>query len=270
MNRLEYGFSWYLDIVSPDWEALISDNYEFVMPLTIKKKYKLPYIVQPPFAQQLGIFSSYPITNDIVKNFIDKIPYFSYEINTNHKLFRDGGLELPNYVILLNKTYHEFREIYSKNTVRNIEKAKKNELKIINDLSTDDFIELCYSGEKKYSETTINLLKNIIYNGLEHNSIKLCGIKNKSEQLISGACFLVSPNRMIYLLPVSTPEGKKCSSMFLQVDQIIQDYSMSNMILDFEGSKIDGVARFYKGFGAIDKPYYTLKKFRPTFLVGKI
>ena len=53
-NGLIYAKSWYLDIVSPNWEALVSDDYNFVFPIPIKRKYKLPYIVQPPLAQQIG------------------------------------------------------------------------------------------------------------------------------------------------------------------------------------------------------------------------
>ena len=32
-----------------------------------------------------------------------------------------------------------------------------------------------------------------------------------------------------------------------------------NRIFDFEGSNIEGVARFYKGFGAVKKIYSTIK-----------
>jgi len=38
-NGLAYALSWYLDIVSPNWDALIFGDYEMVMPLIHKKKY---------------------------------------------------------------------------------------------------------------------------------------------------------------------------------------------------------------------------------------
>ena len=33
-NGSVYAWSWYLDIVHPNWEALIENDYERVMPLT--------------------------------------------------------------------------------------------------------------------------------------------------------------------------------------------------------------------------------------------
>ena len=57
--------------------------------------------------------------------------------------------------------------------------------------------------------------------------------------------------------------------MFLLIDHIIRQEAGKNTILDFEGSKIEGVARFYKGFGAKNHPYFILKRMRPSFLIGK-
>ena len=37
-NSLIYAESWYLDIVSPNWEALVYNDYEYVMPLPLKRK----------------------------------------------------------------------------------------------------------------------------------------------------------------------------------------------------------------------------------------
>ena len=51
-NRLCYANSWFLNIVSPKWEALVSEDYNYLMPLPVKRKYKIPYIVQPHLAQQ--------------------------------------------------------------------------------------------------------------------------------------------------------------------------------------------------------------------------
>ncbi|MBK8472915.1 MAG: hypothetical protein IPL33_12555 [Sphingobacteriales bacterium] len=33
-NSLPYAYSWYLDIVAPHWDALVTDDYSAVMPLT--------------------------------------------------------------------------------------------------------------------------------------------------------------------------------------------------------------------------------------------
>lgn len=68
--------------------------------------------------------------------------------------------------------------------------------------------------------------------------------------------FLNQFNRLIFLSGQSSPEGFKLKSMFLLMDQIIKAHAKSKKILDFEGGSIDGVARFYKGFGAEEEIYY--------------
>ena len=40
VNGHIYARSWYLNIVSPDWDALIEGDYEAVMPLTWKRKFE--------------------------------------------------------------------------------------------------------------------------------------------------------------------------------------------------------------------------------------
>jgi hypothetical protein len=57
--------------------------------------------------------------------------------------------------------------------------------------------------------------------------------------------------------------------MFLLIDKLIQKESGKLLSLDFEGSRIEGIARFYSGFGATNHPYYILKRMRPSFLIGK-
>jgi hypothetical protein len=47
--------------------------------------------------------------------------------------------------------------------------------------------------------------------------------------------------------------------MFYLIDKIIVEYSPGNLVLDFEGSNDASLARFYKGFGAKESSYLTLK-----------
>ena len=54
--------------------------------------------------------------------------------------------------------------------------------------------------------------------------------------------------------------------MFFLVDELIQQHADSNYQLDFEGSEIEGVARFYNGFGATNNPYFYYKKYNNKLL----
>ena len=71
-NAKIYVYSWYLDIVSPNWVALIKGDYKVVFPLPAKKKLGVSYISQPLFTQQLGLFSSENSNN--VDAFLRAIP----------------------------------------------------------------------------------------------------------------------------------------------------------------------------------------------------
>jgi hypothetical protein len=268
-NQLPCAYSWYLDVVSPKWEALVTDDYEYVMPLPFKKKYKVPYLVQPVLTQQLGIFSKQKIDENIVEDFIKEIPYYSYELNFNERNFNANANECPNFVLNLNKPYEDILLHYSKNTVRNIEKAKKLNLTIVKNLSADEFDSFYYAVEKNYFTVAKTLLNKLINKGIHENAIKLYGVYSSEKKLIAALCLLHSTNRLTYLLPVSNAEGKASSAMFLLIDKLISENAEKEMSFDFEGSRIEGIARFYKGFGAKYQPYYTLKRFRPSFLIGK-
>jgi len=268
-NHLTYAFSWYLDIVSPNWEALITHDYEFVMPLPTKRRYKIPYLVQPILTQQLGIFSKSKITEDIVDEFVNQIPYFSYELNLNAANFSSKVTSLPNYLLHLQNPYQQLAKHFSKNTQRNLDKARKQNLTIQKDITIQDFIDLYQSIERNFDSIRLTLLEKILKAGTERDALHIYGIYAENKNLIAGLCILHTCNRLIYLLPVSNEEGKNASAMFLLIDYIIRKEAGKNTILDFEGSKIEGVARFYKGFGAKNHPYYMLKRLRPSFLIGK-
>jgi hypothetical protein len=60
-------------------------------------------------------------------------------------------------------------------------------------------------------------------------------------------------------LPVSNKEGKDTLAMFSIVDKIIKNYANSNFTLDFYGSTIQTIARFYESFGAEINFYSEIK-----------
>ncbi len=96
-----YALPWYLDIVSPNWEALVNEDYSIVMPLPIKRKYRLKYITQPYLCQQLGVYSTLPLGKHIFKEFYDKIPYriSRFQGNACDSLIYPENSLRPNYFL---------------------------------------------------------------------------------------------------------------------------------------------------------------------------
>ena len=100
--------------------------------------------------------------------------------------------------------------------------------------------------------------------------LSVIGIYSPDNELIKGLCILDTTNPNTYVLAVYNPEIKNSSAMFLLIDTIIRNEAGKEKVLDFEGSCIEGVARLYSGFGTKYHPYYILKKFRPSYLTGKL
>lgn len=269
-NSLAYAYSWYLDVVSPNWEALVTSDYKYVMPLPVKTKYKIPYLVQPALTQQLGVFSDTKISRETIDVFIKEIPYYSYEINLNAENYSDKASSFPNLMLELKDEYDNIRKHYSKNTIRNIEKAERLNLQIQVGIPKQKFIDLYNETKKNYHVVKTEVLEKLIEIGVENKQIEIIGVYSFENKLIAAGCFLISEKRIINLLPVSNNEGKSSSAMFLLLNALIQRNSDQQKLLDFEGSRIEGVLRFYRGFGAENQPYYVLKRLRPSFIINKM
>lgn len=263
-NSLVYAQSWFLNIVSPNWEALIFDDYKAVMPLPRKKKYGITYLVQPILTQQLGVFSEQKINASLLQRFIQNIPYKSFCINLNFENLFEKSTELPNYELNLNKNYAEIFQNFSQNTQRNIAKAKLlNEIKTI---APQEFLDFYFSTQKNYSTPDKAIVSQLIFTGFKQNELTIFGAYNSENKLVASLVLLHSKNRLIYFLPISNSEGKKNLAMFAIINNIICKNANCNSILDFEGSQIEGIARFYKGFGAQLKPYFQIRRLRPQII----
>lgn len=254
---LPYFFSWYLDIVSPDWEALILDDYNIIMPLTVKHKYGIKYVIQPPFTQQLGILSfNKTIDKEIIGHFIKKIPYFIFDINLNYNnVWKESKINL----VIEPNSYNLIRSRYNKNTKRNILKAINSDL-IIKKIDLSQFIPLMNCSECKIDKNRI-VLEKLLKTLSEKGFLYLRGVY-KNDMIVAGLAAIECKSKFIYLTPISNEEGRKYNAMFLLLDDTIEYCMNSKYMFDFEGSMIPGVQRFYKGFGGEEQLYYRAHRLR--------
>src|SRR5690349_23398356 len=73
-NGLIYAYSFYLDHMADNWDALVLGDYEAVMPLTWRRKFGIYYLYQPFVTASLGVFTTLPIDETLMATFIDQIP----------------------------------------------------------------------------------------------------------------------------------------------------------------------------------------------------
>jgi hypothetical protein len=146
-NSMPYAYSWYLDIVSPGWDALVVGDYEMVMPLTYGKKWGISYLYQPYFTQQLGVFSNKKLNYDEINTFISEISAkFKYidvcfnQLNTSVLHISKALALRNNQEILLNTNYESIYSEYSYNARKNIRKAQQHKLYSNEHISVDDFM----------------------------------------------------------------------------------------------------------------------------------
>lgn len=269
-NHLCYAYSWYLDAVSPGWEALISSDYQFIMPLPVKKKYGISYVVQPILTQQLGILSTEKITEEIILEFVREIPYKSYALHLNAENPYYNAEKRPNLILNLQKPLDELRSVFSKNTKRNIDKSLKLNLILDENVNIDSFIRFHDSIDKFFVSKNRNIVNSLFTSASEHNMLNIIGVRNKNQELIAAVALIISSHRITYLMAASNLEGKETSAMFLLVNFIIEKHANKSVILDFEGSTVEGIARFYKSFGAKLSPYFIIEQYRPTSFLRKI
>jgi hypothetical protein len=271
-----YGFSWYLDIVSPDWEALVSDNYEVLFPLTIKKYLTFKTLRQPLFAQQLGIFvqnlSYFEFLPEIFKyifnkysyiniNFNKLVPFDNFSFNKNVRL-----IQKINYELDLISSYKTLYKHFNENTKRNIKKSKREDIYVkIDGIRQETFLNFLRSSLEetteinKLSNTKLKKIASIISYTQKQKISKIYSVHRLNGSLLSVAAFIYSHNKAYYLFAASNLLGKEYSSMFMLIDEFIKNHAERNLTLDFEGSMIPNLARFYKGFGSKETFYVNLK-----------
>jgi hypothetical protein len=276
MNSLIYGYSWYIDSVAPRWEALVLNDYEAVMPLVWNRKMFMSYLYQPYFTQQLGVFYRTLSAKDKLADFIKALPqtYRFIDINLNEQNeFTHPDYTLrkrKNLVLDLNKPYTKLLKDYDSHCTRNLKKAKKvaHTMRPVSISAAITFYRK-HKGEvtSDIGSSDYKRLEQLLKQAGQHEMLLTRGVYSDTDELLAAGVFLVHNQRLIYLLGNASPKGRDARAMFLLFDHIIQQFSEQPVLLDFEGSEVPGIARFFKGFGPEKKPYFNLRINRLPLLV---
>ncbi|MFD2513821.1 GNAT family N-acetyltransferase [Pontibacter locisalis] len=272
-----YALSWYLDVVAPNWDAVVeldgNDRYEVVMPVPWRKKFGIPYVQQPLFCQQLGVYS---ITGNIqafcYKRLLQEVEkrfrhVSLYQFNTDNNVAAELRLEQTYTLYLnLNKPYQQLYQQYTRDRKINLKRAVKAGLELQEDDDLEPLITFfkAEAADRIYggvSEKAYDLLRELYRELKARGLAKLIYTYDQEGRKNSGCLFILWRNRIVYIFNAAAAHGRKQNGRTLMLDHMIKQFAGQNFILDFESpddSEPD-IVHFYRSFGAVTIPVPVLR-----------
>jgi len=252
-----YAERTFLDIASKkNWEVLIYNDYEAVMPIPWINKYGVKIVHNPKLCQQLGVFSKSDSAeiNDLFYNFLVRnyvIRYYTF--NDSNEL--STPLKKRNNFLIFPDQYETVRQKYSPKRKRKLrldqEVIDNSEIiKNIDILIVKNFIRSTGLGaDAKDLEKFIELLTGFF----EHNKLDFyCFFYH--QKLINMIAVYKEEYSLALLGTYNDREYVKLSGSSYLIDKVISE-NIETKIFDFEGSEIPAVEEFFRGFRPELRPY---------------
>lgn len=267
---LIYARSFYLDNMAPGWDALAGENYEWVLPLTNKRKYGVSYLYQPAFTQQLGVFAKPGVVAPF-KEIISRLQrlYRFCEVNWNNSSgFALTGLLLEinegnNFVLNLSTGYDFICKNYHNDLIKNLKRGRRfdhfyratNDYKKLIDLYREYYgNRIAHVKENDYLN-----FSNMCNHAFNYNMLVCREVVDNGNGVMAAALLLFDGKRLYNLMNTTTNAGRKTEANHFLINAIIEEFSGRDILLDFEGSDLPGVKIFYENFGAVNDPYFKLR-----------
>jgi hypothetical protein len=264
-----YAFSWYLDIVCEDWEALIESDYESVMPILPASKAGLKFTFTTYLANQLGVFSTEILDEAKVNAFTKKLqeiyPNFFINLNKFNNIAKElfSQVLIPTYEFDLIGDYNRIRTNYSQDNLRDLTDAENHNISIIRGMLPNDFLQFI---AQKHIVTSANLktrdirkLRKIIAFVMQHGLGEIYSAYGPNNTLEAAVLFLKSNRKINLLFTAITREGLNMKAMHKVVDQYISKHAGENLTLNFENLAVPDRKAFCQGFGSKEYHYTHLR-----------
>ncbi|MGV3502381.1 MAG: GNAT family N-acetyltransferase [Adhaeribacter sp.] len=276
-QALVYAHAWYLDAVCDRWSAVVElrdGRYVSLLPLPEKSLAGLRQVYQPFFSQQLGLFTTAGSRETNLSAYLAVLPATYWrvylQLNTHNPAPSLAGYQVKTrrtYHLPLDRPYAALYKGYSTNQKRNIRKAPAEARVEAGDMNP----LIALFREQKGSQ--VPALKDRDYARLlalyeqlrRHQAGQVLELR-AGEGLLAAALVLESPQSLIYLFGASTPAGRRQGGMARLLDHLIASHAGSGRVLDFEGSDLPALAKFYANFGAQPRTYVSLCRTSLAFL----
>jgi len=281
-----FSKDWWLDAVCVDGEwdvALVEKGGQIVasMPYYIKQDGMFNLMTMPTLTQTMGPYIKYPQGQKYYKKLswekemmtalIDQFP----EVDTFNQSFHHSVTNwLPFYwkgfnssvrytYIVEDITIDELEKNFETDIRRRRRKATKLGIKVFEGSDIEIFYDLNMKTFKRQGMAkpyTLDFIKNIYNIAKKHNSCKMFFAKDADNQIIAANFMIYDKNSVYYVMGGIEPTKKDLGAMDLVQYESIKFAITTNRIFDFEGSMIESIEKYFRSFGAKQKPYLQIYK----------
>lgn len=262
-QSLPYAFTWYLDIAIDNWDALVLNDYEAVMPIPNAKKYFINYVYPPLWILQLGIFSrvNYSSKDGFINCLKERFRFIELRLNSKNfitPLYKKNQFQ----ELQLTSDYESIKKGYKSDRKKDLKRAVKNDLFEKWNDSPKNLIELF---KKNVGKRTPNICQRD-YEKL-NELIDICIEKKLGEVLsiyrtdkLVASAFFIKYQKAVTILCSSTDflNRKNGANTFL-IDRAIDKYQPEYSVFNFGGSSIKSIANYFLSFGGQSVDYEFLK-----------
>lgn len=294
-----FSRSWWMDAVCGEsgWDVLIVEKGGKIiasMPYTIMKNKMIKGISMPLLTQTNGIWINYPsnqkytsklnFEKEAVNEIVEKleqlkldfyIQNFNYEFSNWLPFYWRGYSQTTRYTYVIDDISN-IDNVYEKmdGKIRTQIKKAEGTVFVKEDCDIETFynlLSMTFSRQGMNMPYSIDLVKRLDTACLTNNCRKILYAED-AEGAIHAAIYLVwDENSVYYLMGGANPQLRKSEATTLLLWHAINFTSSFRNKFDFEGSMLEPIERFFRAFGAVQKPYFKIWKdysFRYRFLNG--
>jgi len=277
---------WWLDATAgvENWQvALVEKEQEIIatLPITFKKFYGFRIISMPRLTPWIYIWIKYPeeqkyatrlaYQKNILEQLIVQIPdvisfhqKYHYSFTNWLPFYWRGYRQTTRYSYViedLSDTELIFSSFRS-NIRREIRKAEKQLLvKESEDLEIFyRLVQSTFRRQEKEASFSFDLLQRIDLEASRRSCRKIFFAEDENKCLHAGIYILWDQNSAYYLIGGSDPNLRTSGASSLLMWTAIRFSALVTHTFDFEGSMLEPIERFFRAFGAVQKPYFSIYK----------
>lgn len=258
-SPLLYANALYLNYCCDNWSGIVVNDYDAVMPVPWRKKFGIRYCYTVPFIQQLGYFTrGKDLSGTLLATLKTFCRYGDYTFNYANQI---TGTAHCNYVLDLSVGHDAIIAGYKSDAKRSIRMAAHHSLLYIPGAADEaiSFYKRLYSDRiphvqeneyRRFAKLCIELEK--LGSVIVRKAVK------ENGEVLSISLILNDGKRLYNITNSTTESGRTMFANYYLYDHIFAEFAGNDFLFDFEGSDLEGVALFYRKFGAILQSYTSI------------